>query len=125
MSKASPKFRHLAQRIIAFETRDHHSFETKIQVAFRVSETLRPRLVMLMGRSGFHSLIARGLVLATAEAPSLRAVLVNAEGALEGFSTPETHVNPSEFDEGAVVLLAQLLGLLVAFIGEILTLQFL
>ena len=46
---------------------------------------------------------------------------VNADGGLEGFEALGSQLDPSEFVEGKVVLLAQLFGLLVAFIGPSLT----
>ena len=51
---------------------------------------------------------------------------VNAEGSLEGWDELErgAQVDPDKIAEGGVVLLAQLLGLLVAFVGESLTLRF-
>jgi len=76
-----------------------------------------------MGKAGFRALLSRALALANAEVPSLRAVRVNADGSLEGFEELYAQLPPEEFFEGRVVLLAQLLGLLVAFIGENLTLR--
>ncbi|MBA2744029.1 MAG: hypothetical protein H0U43_06945 [Chthoniobacterales bacterium] len=75
-----------------------------------------------MGKTGFRALLSRALALAITEAPSLRAARVNAVGSLEGFA--EAQVDPEEMAEGSVVLVAQLLGLLVVFIGENLTLRF-
>ena len=48
---------------------------------------------------------------------------VKADGSLEGLDELGAQVDPDEIFEGCVVLLAQLLGLLVAFIGENLTLR--
>jgi len=42
---------------------------------------------------------------------------------LEGLEELQAQVDPEEMAEGSVVLVAQLLALLVAFIGENLTLQ--
>jgi len=78
---------------------------------------------MLVGNAGFRTLLARALTLATAEIPWLRGVKVNADGALEGWEEPYVQLGPDKFLEGRVVLLAQLLGLLVAFIGESLTVR--
>ena len=44
-------------------------------------------------------------------------------GLWKGWRNLTRNVNPEELFEGGVVLLAQLLGLLVAFIGESLTLR--
>jgi hypothetical protein len=46
---------------------------------------------------------------------------VNAEGDLEGLDLVRTNLAPAELLEGRNILLAQLLGLLVAFIGPALT----
>jgi hypothetical protein len=62
----------------------------------------------------------------SAEIPWLRAVRVKADGALEALDDAADRpapVSPQEIVEGRIVLLAQLLGLLVAFIGGNLTLQ--
>ena len=115
--------RDFAERLIAYETRGNKSSETKIPAACLVGEKLRPHLATLMGNAGFHALLSRALALANAEAPWLRAVHVNAGGSFEGLDELGAQVDPDEIFEGCVVLLAQLLGLLVAFIGEDLTLR--
>jgi hypothetical protein len=48
---------------------------------------------------------------------------VMADGALQVPGEPESQSNQHQADEGGVILLAQLLGLLVIFIGETLTLR--
>jgi hypothetical protein len=50
-------------------------------------------------------------------------VHVKADGSLERADELEVQADPEELAEGSVVLVAQLLGLLVAFIGENLTLR--
>ena len=115
--------RDFAERLIAYETKGNKSFETKTAAVFLVGEKLRPHLAMLMGNVGYSALLSRALVLANAEVPWLRAVHAKADGSLEGLDGLAAQVNPAEIFEGRVVLLAQLLGLLVAFIGERLTLS--
>ena len=75
-----------------------------------------------MGMGGFRGLLSRAIVLGGEEARWLRAVHVNADGSLAGL---EEHASlaPGQFAEGRVVLLAQLLGTLVALIGVGLTLR--
>jgi hypothetical protein len=114
--------RTFAERLIAFETRENKSSKTKHGAGFLVGEKLRPHLTTLMGNIGFRALLSRALALANAEVPWLRAVHVNADGSLGGLDELEAQVKPEEIAEGKIVLLAQLLGLLVAFIGENLTL---
>jgi hypothetical protein len=115
--------RGLSQCLIAYETRENKSSETRTPAACRVGEKLRPHLATLMGNIGFRALLSRALALANAEVVWLRAVHVKADGSLEGLDELEAQVHPDEIFEGCVVLLAQLLGLLVAFIGENLTLR--
>ena len=122
MSRATPKMRVFAERLIAFETTVNNSSKTKTPAAFIVDEKLRPHLTTVMGNVGFRALLSRALALANAEVPWLRAVHVKADGSLEGLGDLEAQVKPEEIAEGKIVLLAQLLGLLVAFIGENLTL---
>ena len=76
-----------------------------------------------MGSAGFRALLSRSLALANAEVPWLRAVHVKSDGSLEGLDELEAQIGADDFFEGRVVVLAQLLGLLAAFIGENLTLQ--
>jgi hypothetical protein len=76
---------------------------------------------MLMGNGGFRALLARALALAGAEVSWLREVQVKADGTLEGLAALHASLKPAEYREDRVVLLAQLLGLLVAFIGPALT----
>ena len=123
MSRATPEMRVFAGRLIAYETRGNKSSETKTPAACLVGEKLRPHLAALMGNVGFRALLSRALALANAEVPWLRAVHVNTDGSFQGLDELGAQVGPDEIFEGRVVLLAQLLGLLVAFIGELLTLR--
>ena len=123
MSRATPKMRDFAERLIAYETRGNKSSETKPQAGFLVGEKLRQQLATLMGNAGFRALLSRALALGNAEVPWLRAMHVQADGSLEGLDELGAQVHRDEIFEGGVVLLAQLLGLLVAFIGEELTLR--
>jgi hypothetical protein len=115
--------RDFAERLIAYETRGNKSSKTKTAEVFLVGEKLRLHLTALMGKVGFRALLSRALVLANAEAPWLRAVHVKADGSLGGLDELGGQVDPKKTTEGSVVLLAQLLGLLVAFIGGSLTLR--
>ena len=115
--------RDFAERLIAYETRGNKTSATTIPAACLVSDKLRPHLATLMGNLGFRALLSRALALANADIPWLRAVHVNADASFEGLHELGAQVDPDEIFEGCVILLAQLLGLLVAFIGEDLTLQ--
>jgi hypothetical protein len=125
MSRATSKIRNFAARLIAEEMKMAKSFETQKPTAFQVFDKLRPQLAMLMGEGGFRALMSRALALANTEVPWLKGVRVKTEGHgyLEGLDDLKTQVSAKEVTEGAVVLLAQLLGLLSAFIGEELVLS--
>jgi hypothetical protein len=111
--------RSVAVRLI--EASSTTSSQTAHPVGLWIAE-LRPHLANLMGSGGFHALLSRALALAKEDMPCLHAVQVSATGALE-VGDAESRVDSKEFIEASVVLLAHLFGLLVAFIGENLTLQ--
>jgi hypothetical protein len=115
--------RSFAKCLIAYETLGNKPSETKIPVTFQVFDKLRPHLATLMGTGGFCALFSRALALATAEVPGLCTVRVRADGSLEGLAELHSRLGADKFFEGRVILLAQLLGLLMAFIGENLTLR--
>jgi hypothetical protein len=115
--------RNFAQRLVAHEMNGDRSSEAKARAAFHVSEKLRPHLATLMGNGGFRALNSRALALAKAEVPVMHGLQVKADGALEGLEELHAQLDSGKFFESGVVLLAQLLGLLVAFIGEDLTLR--
>jgi hypothetical protein len=115
--------RNFAKRLMASEAMADGSSGTDIPAAFRSAEKLRTHLATLMGTGGFRALLARALALASAEVPWLRTVHVKGDGSLEGPAALHEEVDPGEELEGSIVLLAQLLGLLVAFIGPNLTVR--
>jgi hypothetical protein len=122
MSRASPQLRNFARRLIIYEA-GGKSAKIKAPDAFRVCDKLRPQLATLMGNGGFRALLSRALALASADVPWLCAMQVKSDGTLGGWEDLPAHVDSDKFFEGRVILLAQLLGLLVAFIGEKLTLR--
>jgi hypothetical protein len=123
MSRATPQTREVAERLVACETPGKKSPETKTPAAFYVCEKLRPYLTTLMGSTGFRALLSRALAVANADDAWLRTVHVNADGSLEGFDESELPVDPEKMAEGSVVLVSHLLGLMVAFVGENLTVR--
>jgi hypothetical protein len=125
MSQPTPQMRDIAERLLDSETSAIKSDGTRILPAAPVCEKLRASLAALMGRAGFSALVSRALAQAQRKEPSLRAVRVNAEGALERSNEAAARVSAAKDVEGSVALVAQLLELLVAFIGENLTLRLL
>jgi hypothetical protein len=122
MSRATSKMRDFARRLIADETRRSMSSGSDSATVGDAIEKLRPHLTTLMGNTGFRALLSRSLALAQAEVRWLRVVHVKGDGSLTGLDAG-AQINPKEITEGQIALLAQLLGLLAAFIGENLTLQ--
>jgi hypothetical protein len=116
-----PQTRDLAQRLIANEGAAGNTSEPMEFAAFRVCETLRQPVCALTGVDGFRSLLSRALALARAEAPSLSAVRVAADGSLQGLDELGRQIDKAQVGEGGVILIAQLLGLLLTFIGETMT----
>jgi hypothetical protein len=123
MSQATLQMQSFARRVLACEPPGRKPSEAKSPEAFQVFDKLRPHLATLMGNGGFRALLSRALALANTEVSWLSAVHVKADGSLEGLEELHGQIDPAEFFEGIVVLLAQLLGLLVAFIGENLTVR--
>jgi hypothetical protein len=118
-----PVTRNLAQRLLAYEAGEGESSEPTELAFFRVYEKLRRHLCALAGIAGFQSLASRALTLARSEAPTLSAAHITADGCLQGIGELDPRLNDHETGEWEVILVAQLLGLLVTFIGEALTLQ--
>ena len=115
--------RHLAQRLLTYEALAGRNSEPTESAAFRVCEKLRRPLITLAGVAGFRSLLARALTLAKAEAPSLGALQVAADGSLKGLDELEPPIDKEQARDGGAILIAQLIGLLLTFIGEGLTLR--
>lgn len=76
-----------------------------------------------MGRSGYHALLSRALALARKDVDWLRKVLLAEPGSLEMADDDLKKVDAEELAAGSTVLVAELLGLLGAFIGDHLTLR--
>ncbi len=112
--------REFADRLVAYETGGNSS-AAKVPASFLVCEKLRPQLATLMGNAGFRALLSRALSLANAEDPSLGGIRVKPDGSQEGVGEIAAKIGPEEIAWSGAVLVAQLLGLLVAFIGENLT----
>jgi len=122
MNRAGSNIWDLAGRLIAYEARRKKSSVKGFPPAFLAVERLRPHLTTLMGNAGFRALLSRALTLASVKVRWLRQVDVKADGSMAGVGALE-QVAPGEITRGGVVLVVELLGLLVAFIGENLTLQ--
>jgi hypothetical protein len=124
MEKMLPsQTRDLALRLLAHQNAAGKTSEPREFAAFGVCERLRPPLIALAGVAGFRSLLSRALALARAEAPSLNAVQVAADGSLQGLEDLRSQVYADQAREAGIILITELLGLLVRVVGEATTLQ--
>ena len=123
-----PESRRLARILLGYEAAVGKNSEPTESVTSRVCEKLRRPLSALAGVVGFRSLLSRALALAKAEAPSLSAVEIAADGSLQGLdqlrqTDKDNDENKAKADEGGPIIVAYLVGLLLTFIGEGLTLR--
>jgi hypothetical protein len=121
MNRATPQMRRIAESLMAYEAPASEHSGAKTAAAFHVADSLRSHLAALMGIGGFRALLSRAVALSIMEVPWMRTVEVKTDGTLEGLERLHAQLEPGELREGKGVLLAQLLGLLVAFIGPSLT----
>ena len=124
---AAPGMRDLAHRLLTYEAGSGKNSEPIESPTLRVYQKLRQSLGEFIGVAGFCSLASRALALARPEAPSLNAAQVSGDGALQGLSEIETQIgmNKDPAGEGGIILISNLLGLLLIFLGEPLTLSLL
>jgi hypothetical protein len=89
----------------------------------RVYERLRRQLGAPVGVDGFQALASRALALAKFDSPRLSAVQVTANGGLRGLGEVESQTEADDDGEAGIILIAQLLGLFLTFLGEATTLR--
>jgi hypothetical protein len=114
----SASMRGLARRLLALETPSQSAVGSHLHEGVRVCEKLQISVTRFAGSDGFASLMRRALALARAENPSLQTVKLKPDGSLDGCEALAV-VGP----DGAVALIAHLLGLMETFIGEPFTLR--
>jgi len=117
-NNSTPKLKKLGQRLLAEELD-----ETDDAAIFRVCEKIHVPLVKLMGVGGFHSLLSRARAMAGSEIPWLLGLEIAADGSLVNLGKLAADLDAPAVANGEIALVAQLLGLLVIFIGPALTLQ--
>jgi hypothetical protein len=122
MNTLTPAIQKLSRRLIALESARDPS-DARVNPAARACEKVQVPLTKLAGTDGFRSLMTRAMTLAKAEVPWLASVQVRTDGSLEGFDAARGQLGAVQCDEAGAVVVAQLLGLLVTFIGEPVTLR--
>jgi hypothetical protein len=123
--RAKPKLKEFARRLLVYEMASRKPSAAKDSGSSGIFAKLRGPLGRLIGLGGFRALLSRALSLAGAEVPALRALQPPADYSSEEFKELEAKLDALAIDEGQLVLMAQLLGLLITFIGPALTLQLL
>jgi len=113
----------LAKRLIDYEAAAGDTSEPQKSAVIRVCEKLRLPLSAIVGVADYRSLLSRALTLAKLKAPGLSAVRVTTDGSLQDLSETGSQMDQERGGEGGVILLGQLLGLFLAFLGAALTLQ--
>lgn len=120
MDAPSPSVRRLARRLLTLEaTSESAGSDARSHEAVRVCEKLRISLTRFAGADGFASLLRRAVALARAEVPSLDQVRIERDCSIEGLE----ELGRNDGTEAAAALTAHLLGLLVTFVGQALTLR--
>ena len=119
--------RDLAHRLLAYEVNAGKTAEPTASATLRVYEKLRQSLSGVAGVAAFESLAFRALTQAKSEAPSLWPVRIASDGSLQGLGEfePQIDIDKDLAGEGVTILIDRLLGLLLIFLGEALTLSLL
>jgi hypothetical protein len=115
--------RNLARRLLAHEALAATISPQTESATIRIYEKLRQRLSVTVGVHGFQVLASRALRLFKSEYPKLSALGITADGTLDGLSEVEWQTNEDQDGQVGVVLIAQLLGLFLIFLGEPTTLR--
>jgi hypothetical protein len=128
MEKTEPmlpphKTRELARSLVASEADAATTPLLSEPATVRVYERLRRQLGAPVGIDGFQALASRALALAKSESPRLSNVQVTPNGGLRGLGEVESEMNADEDGEAGIILIAQLLGLFLTFLGEATTLR--
>jgi len=119
------KTRDLARSLVASEADSSGTSLYAKPATVRAYEKLRRQLSTAVGGDGFQVLASRALALAKSQSPRLSAVQVTASGELDGLSEVELPkgAGADEDAEAGVILIAQLLGLFLTFLGGATTLR--
>jgi hypothetical protein len=121
MSQDTGRMRDLAQKLLSNESvNGKHTEENTAPDVVGLLDALRRHLSALSGVNGFHAIMSRALALAKAQNADLQAVQLAPDGSLRRLR----EICNREPAAGVEVI-AQLLGLLVTFVGESLMLRIL
>ncbi len=123
MHRVTPRMRELSKRILDHTSGQRAASNTSAAPASLAVSELRLPLANLMGGAGYRALLLRSLTLGGLEVPWLHTVSVNPDGTPQGMDELRAQVGAAAFAKGNVALTAIMLTLLVAFVGQTLTLH--
>jgi hypothetical protein len=116
--------RRLGIRLLALEEGGRGVADANAESAERVAGKMGHHLGGLIGVAGYQALLKRALHLASRELPYLAPIVDSAaEGSLDAVRAALRDVEPARAREALAEVFAQLLALLVTFIGQDLTLR--
>jgi len=115
--------RDLARSLVAREADTSTTSLHTEPATVRVYDRLRRQFSAPVGADAFRVLASRALALARSESRRLSAVQITVNGGLRGLDEVESQTDTDEDGEAGVILIAQLLGLFVTFLGEATTLR--
>jgi hypothetical protein len=115
--------RDLARSLVAREADTSTTSLHTEPATVRVYDRLRRQFSAPVGVDAFQVLASRALALAKSESHRLSAVQITANGGLCGLGEVESQTDTDEDGEVGIILIAQLLGLFVSFLGEATTLR--
>jgi hypothetical protein len=113
----------LAHLLLTHTTGGSSDIDSLADAMERASNTLRLHLGKLMGIDGFSLLLVRSLTFARADFPWLKDIQAGKDGSLKGLDTTVRGQEPVEVLAGFTAVISHFLRLLVAFIGEDLTMR--
>lgn len=120
MRQATPQLRELSRRLFAREAKKPRGPGAPAEAMAASCRRLHGRLDPLIGAGGFRALLARALHLAAKEFPWLDAVRVEEHPSceLKGLREAAKGLEASQVNEGFALVLANVIWLLVTFIGH-------
>jgi hypothetical protein len=120
MRQATPQLRDLARRLLALEAKKARTSAALAEVMEKSCGRLHARLDPLIGDGGYRALLARALHLAVKEFPWLDVIRVKEHPAcdLVGLREAVKGQKASAANEAFALVLANIIWLLVTFIGE-------
>jgi DNA-binding response OmpR family regulator len=111
----------LSRQMLDYESGGGNNGASMEPAVLGVSLKLRDALSGFLGEEGFRSIMSRALTLARSEVEWLSLVTVTPTGNFEGLTSAEESVNSRDIAYGQNILVAQILGILIAFVGETMT----